>query len=47
MAFLITTTGTQNPVVFNDIGGRSFVHPTISYNLEIEFDINRLAAHSY
>lgn len=37
MAFIITTTGIQNPVIFNDLGGRSYPHPTISYDLESEY----------
>ena len=37
MAFNITTTGTHSPVVFYDLGERSFVHPINNYNLEIEY----------
>ena len=37
MAYLITTTGTQDPVVFDDLGARSFAHPTVDYDLELEF----------
>lgn len=34
MAFLITTTGTLTPVVFNDLAGRSVPHPTVDLDLE-------------
>ena len=37
MAFIMTTTGTQTPVVFNDLGGVSYPHPTSGYDLEGEF----------
>ena len=37
MELLITTTGTLSPVTIDDLGGRSFTHPTIDYNLLIEF----------
>jgi hypothetical protein len=37
VAFIVTTTGTQSPVIFNDLGGRTLTHPTTSLDLEIEF----------
>jgi len=43
MAFKITTTGTQDLIVFNDLGARSFSHPTIDYDLEQEFDIDEIS----
>jgi len=43
MAFRITTTGSLNPVVFNDIGGRSFAHPTVDFDLESEFSVDEIA----
>lgn len=42
MAFLITTTGTLSPVTFDDLGARSFTHPTISFDLETEFSIDEI-----
>ena len=42
MAFKITTTGTQSPVVFDDLGARSFSHPIVDYDLETEYDIDEL-----
>jgi len=35
--YKITTTGTLSPVVFDDLGARSFVHPTVDYDLLQEF----------
>lgn len=46
MEFRITTTGTQSPVVFNDIGGRSFTHPTVAYNLASEFSLDEISRSS-
>lgn len=43
MAFIFTTTGLQDPVIFNDIGGRTFDHPTTSYDLEDEFAPEEIA----
>jgi hypothetical protein len=40
--FNITTTGTLSPVVFNDLGGRSFPHPTTDFNLLTEFSIEEI-----
>jgi len=37
MAFRITTTGAPDPVVFDDLGARSFSHPTTGYDLLLEF----------
>ena len=37
MAFRITTTGTQSPIVFGDLGGVSFTHPVVDYDLENDF----------
>jgi len=44
MAFRITTTGTQDPVVFNDLGARSFPHPTVDFDLEQEYSAAEIAA---
>ena len=38
MAFNITTTGTHSPVVFYDLGERSFIHPINNYDLELEYN---------
>jgi hypothetical protein len=35
--FKITTTGTQDPVVFIDLGERIFNHPTVNFDLYTEF----------
>lgn len=43
MAFVVSTTGTLSPVVFDDIGGRSLVHPTVSLDLELEFTASELS----
>lgn len=43
MEFRITTTGTLSPVVFNDIGGRQFAHPTTAYNLAAEFSLDEIS----
>jgi len=40
--FKITTTGTQNPVSFADLGMRSFPHPTNAYDLLLEFELDEL-----
>lgn len=40
--FLITTTGTIDTVVFDDLGERKFTHPTVSYDLQTEYDIYEL-----
>lgn len=42
MAFLITTTGTQSVVTFNDLGARSFTHPTTNFDLETNFSIDEI-----
>jgi len=42
--FKITTTGVQNPVVFNDLGKRTFEHPTVDYNLTQEYTIEEINA---
>jgi len=34
---LLSTTGTQDPVVIEDLGGRSFSHPTTDFDLLAEF----------
>ncbi len=31
--YKITTTGTQSPVIFHDLGRRQFTHPTVDYDL--------------
>lgn len=35
--FLITTTGTLNPVILHDLGCRSFQHPTVEHDLLLEY----------
>lgn len=40
--FNITTTGTQNPVVFTDLGARSFAHPTVAFDLLVEFTLEEI-----
>lgn len=42
MAFIITTTGTQNEIILNDLGGRVLIHPITSYDLEEEYNIKEL-----
>ena len=44
MAFIFTTTGVQNPVVFPDLGRRSYPHPTTSYDLESEYTQEEIRA---
>jgi len=39
MELLLTTTGTQSPVIINDLGNRSFTHPTTNYNLLNDYSI--------
>lgn len=41
--FLVTTSGTQSPVVLNDLGGRSLIHPVVSLDLLLEFSQDELA----
>ena len=43
MNFLITTTGTPATVTFEDLGGRSFVHPVTNFDLTTEFRIEDLS----
>lgn len=40
--FLLTTTGTASPVVFSDLGNRSFTHPTVAFDLTEEYTIEEL-----
>jgi hypothetical protein len=42
MAFYITTTGTLGTVPFDDLGERTFTHPTTNFNLESEYSIFEL-----
>jgi len=42
--FLITTTGTPATVIFDDLGARTFTHPTTSFDLELEYPIYELLA---
>ena len=42
MTFLVTTTGTQSPVVFGDLGGRALVHPVVDLDLSQEYTIKEL-----
>lgn len=39
----LSTTGTQSPVVLEDLGGRSFTHPTTDFNLLNEYGTDKLA----
>ena len=39
MAVLLSTTGTLSPVVIDDMGARSFTHPTTNIDLELEYDL--------
>lgn len=41
---LLTTTGTQNPVVIADFGNRSFAHPTVDFDLLSEFTRGEIGA---
>ena len=42
MALLLSTTGTLDPVVINDLGARTFSHPTVNLNLELEYPLWQL-----
>ena len=42
MKFLITTTGTVSPVIFDDLAGRSLIHPTVDIDFILEFSIEEL-----
>lgn len=42
MSFLITTTGTLTPMTIDDLGARTFIHPTVSYDLEQEYTIEEI-----
>lgn len=42
MSFLITTTGTLTPMTIDDLGARTFTHPTVSYDLEQEYTIEEI-----
>lgn len=46
MALLLSTTGVQDPVVLNDLGQRTFSHPTTNLNLELEYPLWELLASS-
>ena len=41
MAFLITTTGVQSTVTFDDLGERKFNHTTTNFDLESEYAIEK------
>lgn len=41
---LLSTTGTLSPVVIEDFGERTFVHPTVGLNLIPEFTIDELSS---
>lgn len=43
MGFRVTTTGTVNPVVINDLNGLSIPHPTVDLDLEIQFTATELS----
>lgn len=40
--FQISTTGTASPVILNDLGARSFTHPTTNYDLTAEYTLEEL-----
>jgi hypothetical protein len=40
--FLISTTGASSPVILDDLGARSFTHPTASYDLTSEYSLEEL-----
>ena len=42
MAILITTTGIQSTITFNDLGGRSFSHPIVDYDISSEYELEEL-----
>jgi hypothetical protein len=42
--FLVTTTGTQNPVVIADLGSRSISHPTTDLDLALEYSAEEIVA---
>lgn len=44
MVFLITTTGVKDEVVFDDLGERSFSHPTTDHDLSLEYTYAELNA---
>lgn len=41
--FLVTTTGTLSPVVIADLGNRTFVHPTVSLDLYLEYQPDEIS----
>lgn len=40
--FQISTTGASSPVIINDLGARSFTHPTTNYDLTAEYTLEEL-----
>jgi len=42
MATLLSTTGTLDPVVINDLGGKTLSHPTVDFDLEIEYTVEQI-----
>jgi uncharacterized membrane protein YgcG len=44
MAFKINTTGISSPIIFYDLGERTFNHPTNNYDLELEFTKEEIRA---
>lgn len=40
--FQISTTGSSSPVIINDLGARSFTHPTANYDLTAEYTLEEL-----
>ena len=43
MRLFLTTTGTQTPVTIADLGSRSFTHPTVDFEITIEFAPEEIA----
>jgi len=41
--FLVTTTGTVPQVIFNDLGARTLVHPTVDLDLLLEFSSDEIS----
>lgn len=46
MAIFFSTTGTQDPVIFNDLGARQFSHPTVNFEITLEYSPEELAQSS-
>lgn len=40
--FLLSTTGTETPVIINDLGARTFTHPIVDFDLTDEYTLEEL-----